>query len=59
MTREPVIVDGKVTGYNVTTDPVYTTTRDMRGYESIVLLHRGETVFEPVKRQRSLLGEEE
>lgn len=58
MTREPVIVDGKVTGYKVTTDPVYTTTRDMRGYESIVLLHYGETVFEPVKRQLSLIGED-
>ena len=56
--RVAVIVDGKVTGYNVTTDPVYTTTRDMRGYESIVLLHRGETVFEPAKRQRRLIEED-
>lgn len=58
MTREPIFVAGEVTGHNVTTDPVYTTIRDMRGYESIVLLHWPTTVFEPIKRQRGILDED-
>jgi hypothetical protein len=57
-TREPVIVDGKLTGHKVTTPPVYTRTRDLRGYESIQLLHWGKTVFEPLGRQRSLIDED-
>jgi hypothetical protein len=55
VTREPVIVDGKLTGHKVTTPPVYTRTRDLRGYESIQLLHWPTTVFEPAARQRSLI----
>jgi hypothetical protein len=55
MKREPVIENGKVIGHNVTTDAVYTRTRDMRGYESIQLLHWPTTVFEPAARQRSLI----
>jgi hypothetical protein len=57
LTREPVIEHGKVIGHNVTTPPVYTRSRDMRGYESIHLLHWPTTVFEPVARQRSLIEE--
>jgi hypothetical protein len=55
VTREPVIEKGKVIGHNVTTDPVYTRVRDMRGYESIMCIHPRETVFEPSAKQGSLI----
>jgi hypothetical protein len=57
MTREPVVKNGKVVGYNVTTEPVYIRVRDDRGYESIIQIHPRETRFEPAARQPSLIEE--
>jgi hypothetical protein len=55
MTREPVIERGKVIGHNVTREPVYIRVRDDRGYESIIMIHPRETVFEPAAKQGSLI----
>ncbi|SAL01603.1 hypothetical protein AWB80_08163 [Caballeronia pedi] len=59
MTREPVIVNGKLTGHNVRAPASYIKVRDDRGYESVMMLRPAETVFEPVKAQSSLIEEDQ
>lgn len=57
MTREPIIENGKVTGHRVTTEAVYITVRDNRGYESVIMIHPRETIVEPVARQTGIFDE--
>jgi len=57
LTREPIIENGKVTGQRVTTEAVYITVRDNRGYESVIMIHPRETIVEPVARQTGIFDE--
>jgi len=57
MTREPIIENGRVVGHTVTTEAVYITVRDNRGYESIIMIHPRETVIEPLARQSKIFDE--
>jgi len=57
LTREPIIENGKVTGHRVTTEAVYITVRDNRGYESVIMIHPREAIVEPVARQTGIFDE--
>jgi lipopolysaccharide biosynthesis protein len=57
MSREPIMESGRITGYRVTTGPVYITVRDNRGYESTIMIHPRETIIEPVARQSGIFDE--
>jgi hypothetical protein len=58
VTREPIIENGRRTGHRVTTEAIYITVRDNRGYESIIMIRARETVVEPLARQGGMFENE-
>jgi len=57
MTREAIIENGRLTGHRVTSEAVYITVRDNRGYESIIMIRPRKTVIEPLVRQSEIFVE--
>lgn len=59
MKREPVYEDGALIGHKYTVPASYARFRDVRGYESIVLMRPEREVFEPIERQRGMFDDED
>lgn len=57
MTGEAIMENERIIGHRATTEAVYITVRDNRGYESVIMIRTRETVIEPIPPQSGIFDE--